>query len=695
MCFRVLLLAKLPSELATLPVASSERRGSSLVSLYLKIAGIKPSARTAYQPIVLGDQNCCHTVFLGISLRQSAQTTGRWTARFGSTSHIIQKVGRSGTWGIFAKIRRIGKVAMFLRRKRDGAALDCRLMTRLYTNRTMKKQKLHLIAKIAALSIVGTMPVLVSSDANAQDSLPPIVQGVQSSKLPVADATYSYTRDAKKPLVPTFVMEKETPPPIVSGRASTLRKSDESKSAEKGLLAPIGTGVVKQVAGALEPGKLRIARAFSPAKMPVRTQGSSTRSAPVPAVQIPSPISVREPQLFAPPSDGMIQGSDISPMAPPIISGSLITPSAQNPTMQPGPVTAPNYFDASPQVNAVTMQSVVSGCGDCGTSGCSSCQTGGCDGSGSCDSCGPGGCYNKNQINCDYGTYGSVSAARRYAYLEYLYLTREDGDITNSNFNPLGEFDFGSGIRLTFGQRSDMTQGREISYFGAFDIETEQTTNDSLNRLNALFAPGGGLFTSDLSAFNNASQHIQAKETSLHSLEYNRVRWGWDVLKSFIGARYIYMDDQYQLNSTAPTFGGTETGIYRLDTLNHLLGAHIGAELFYDIGYRFSLSGVSKFGLYANVNKGDVFLQNDDTVILNTESNDAAFSTTYDLSLLAHYQIRQSARLRFGYNAFYLSNVATVSDNFTPFVSPFTGFDSSDEDDAFIHGFSFGLEIYR
>ena len=50
---------------------------------------------------------------------------------FGQPTSAI-KGGRSGTGGIFAKIRRIGKVAMFVRRKTDGAALDCRLMTCLY-----------------------------------------------------------------------------------------------------------------------------------------------------------------------------------------------------------------------------------------------------------------------------------------------------------------------------------------------------------------------------------------------------------------------------------------------------------------------------------------------------------------------------------------------------------------------------------
>jgi len=551
-------------------------------------------------------------------------------------------------------------------------------------NRPMKKQKLHQLAKFAAVSLIGVVPFTCIGESNAQQGLtPPIVQGSHTSA-PTPDRMYSYDSESSGQLAPAIASNATVVPPIVSGRriGSGVAKPETSgNTSGSGLLGPIGSGI-KQVAGRLEPSIVR--PAFSPAKMPVRAQGSGSRAA-APAIQIQPPAAA--------------SGLSAAPFqSAPVISGSLVTQSPESVLTPFSPtVAAPNYFDSAPILDPVPTTSVVSGCGDCGSS------SGGCDGgcAGGCDSCGPGGCYNPNQINCDYGTYGSVSSARRYAYLEFLYLTREDGDISNSNFNPLGEFDFDPGWRVTLGQRSDMTSGREISYFGTAGIEASQVTNNAENRLNALFIPDGqGLITSDLSAFFNASQHIQFKETSLHSLEFNRVRWGWDVLKSFVGWRYVYLDDQYQLNSTAPTFDGlgnltTESGEFRIDTVNHLLGAHIGAELFYDIGYRFSLSGVSKFGVYANINQVDNFLQNDGTTILDTENDNATISTTYELQLLAHYQIRQTARLRLGYNGIFLGNVATTEDNFSPFVSPFTGFSGSDDDDAFIHGFTFGLEIYR
>ncbi|QEG23070.1 BBP7 family outer membrane beta-barrel protein [Mariniblastus fucicola] len=552
----------------------------------------------------------------------------------------------------------------------------------------MKKQKLQQFAKFAAISIIGAFPVLGLSEISAQQPslMPPIVQGTPSSARP--DVDYSYSSGMSKPLAPARMAENSgIVPPIISGNpigVGVAAGTSQSNPAN-GLLAPIGSGI-KQVAGRVEPAL--VGRAFSPAKMPVLAQEISQPGIGVPAIQIPSPMSIAP---TSPRNMSVLPGAgmDASMQAAPVISGSLVSPGMPQSIMDSGSMTvAPGYFEAGPVVDAIPMESVVAGCGSCGDS--------------SCDTCGPNGSYNPNQINCDYGTYGSVSAARRYAYLEMLYLTREDGNITNSNFNPLGEFDFNPGWRITLGQRPDMTQGREISYFGTAGIEASQTTNNAENRLNALFVTGGGLISDDLSAFNGASQHIQFKETSVHSIELNRVRWGWDVLKSFVGWRYVYMDDKYQLDSTAPNrdiFGnvapGFETGQYRIDTINHMLGAHIGAELFYDIGYRFSLSGLSKFGAYANINKVDNFLQNGGTTLLDTEDNNANISTTYELQLMAHYQIRQTARLRFGYNGMFLGNVATVADNFSPFVSPFTGFSGSDDDDAFVHGFSLGLEIYR
>lgn len=539
----------------------------------------------------------------------------------------------------------------------------------------------------APLITAATKPPIVQGDAGSE-LLPLIVQ---------ADTPAPYLTQPRRDRATRNV------PPVIT-KASRSTADGNASTKKPNLLAPIGSGLAtpkiqQATAQSNVADDYRIARAFSPAAMPI-VQGSSSRNSITPAIALPSPMESfsQAPSTLMPSPMSVIESGpmtlprDSMIPAPPIVSGTLVSPSMQPPMMGAPMVSEPSYFDSAPGVpNGLEFPSVV---GNPTSGGCAD---------GNCESCGPGGCYNANQINCDYGTFGSVSSARRYGYIEALLMTREDGDITNSNFNALGDFDDGFGWRVTLGQRPDMTQGREISYFGTSGIEATRTVTDDRLRLNSLFAPGGGLVSSDLSAFSGAQTHTQFKDSTIQSIESNRVSWGWDVLKSFVGWRYIYFADDYQLTSTGPRrdpfnnpiAGTSETGRFRIDTNNHLIGGHIGAELFYDIGYRFSLSGVSKFGAFANLNKVDFFLENDGFEIIDSEDNGATLSTSYEVQLMAHYQIRQTARLRFGYNAFFLSDVATVSDNFSPFVSPFTGFNATDSDDAFFQGFSFGLEIYR
>ena len=357
----------------------------------------------------------------------------------------------------------------------------------------MKKQKLHRLATFAAISLVGAFPLFGLGQASAQQVIPPIVQG----KPVTAKPSYSYTGAESKPLAPVLIGSKQpVVPPVISGKQLSVASTNSN------LLSPIGSGI-KQVKGTLDPK--RVARAFSPATIPVRTQGSSTRNITTPAIQIPAPSGISSLQ----PSSVLQDSSPISQPfpSPPVISGSLVTQNTV-PSVISGPapaVVGPNYFDAGPATNQVALPSVVSGCSDCGGGGCDSCSAGNPN-------------VNPNQVNCDYGTFGSVSAARRYAYLEFLYLTREDGDVNNSNFNPLGQFDFSPAWRFTIGQRPDMTQGREFSYFGTSGIDTTQVTNDSNNRLNALFSAAGGLIPADLSASTMRHSTSSSKKRTFRAL---------------------------------------------------------------------------------------------------------------------------------------------------------------------------------
>ena len=553
----------------------------------------------------------------------------------------------------------------------------------------MEKQKLHPFAKFATMSLVGALPLLGLGQVEAQQSAQPYVQPHRTAALVSGNEPLpanSYHNGTSRPLQPAMVRSNSSVvPPIITGTQLAVEPSrnEPAVQSQSHVLAPIGTGI-RQVA-ATAAAAPATARPFSPAKMPIRTQGSGTRSLPAPAIQIPS-NSVLTTPAFSPGS------STRSLPSAPVISGSLVNPEVPQSFNDYQPtIASPDYF------NAPIDNGAVGGCSQCGGS-CNN-ANGTCNLNGNPD-------INPDRVNCDYGTYGSVSAARRYAYGEFLYLTRDDGDIIASNFDPLGDFDFNSGSRFTIGTRPDMTQGTELSYFGTFDgIEEGSEFTDDQSRIDALLTTNGGLISNaDLSSFFDASSQTQFKETDIQSIEFNKVRWGWDVLKSFVGIRYVYFEDNYALNSTS-SFNRdaagvlfavpTETGLFRLDTKNNLFGGHIGAELFYDIGYRFSFSAVSKYGAYVNFNEVENFANNNGDIISDTEETSTNISSTYELQVLAHYQLRQTARLRVGYTGFYASGLATVSDNFNGVVGPFSGFNASDEDDAFIQGFSFGLEIYR
>jgi hypothetical protein len=250
-------------------------------------------------------------------------------------------------------------------------------------------------------------------------------------------------------------------------------------------------------------------------------------------------------------------------------------------------------------------------------------------------------------------------------------------------------------------------------------MEQSITRFDAQGRLDTLFAPSVFYNAGEATPFFGADQQDETKQTSLASVEFNKTNWGWDVVKTFVGLRYIYVDDSYQMIShrsaaavpdnpltiadeSQPAF--TEQGKYKMDATNNLIGVHIGEELFYDVGYRLSLSGVIKGGLYANINQFDTSASKQiltgpnagaETIFLTNEDNNSTFSTSVELDLLIHFQLTRRARLTTGYNALWLGDLGTVSDNLNNTLTPFVGTDTSDSDHVFFQGVSFGLELYR
>jgi hypothetical protein len=322
-----------------------------------------------------------------------------------------------------------------------------------------------------------------------------------------------------------------------------------------------------------------------------------------------------------------------------------------------------------------------------------------------CSSCGPGGCYDPATVQSQMGCCGSVVNAGYYLFADGLFWTREDGEVQLSNFFGVNDFNFVAGGRVTLGYRDNATSGRELTYLGTGDLDESITRSNVAGSLSTLFQAAGGIGFAQISGFFNAVSQTQSKESQIHSIELNRVRWGWDVVKSIAGLRYIYFDDAYSFFSSNSI--GTN-GLFVMDSVNNLFGGQLGWELFYDVGYRASASLTTKFGGYINAANVDTNLFNGGIQILAQEEDDSAFASSIDVGLLTHYQLNPRARFRLGYDLLFLWGAFTVQNNIprttfangvitgTPTITPNTGTNLNTNNEAvFFHGVSFGFEVFR
>lgn len=321
-----------------------------------------------------------------------------------------------------------------------------------------------------------------------------------------------------------------------------------------------------------------------------------------------------------------------------------------------------------------------------------------------CSSCGPSGCYDPAMVQSQNGCCGAVVNAGYYFFADALFWTRGDGDVQLSTFFGLNDFNFVGGGRFTLGYRENATQGRELTYFGIGNLDEEETQT-SAGGLQPTFGIAGGL--SLPTGFVNANLHTQTKETQVHSLEYNRIRWGWELLKSFVGVRYIYFDDSVSFFGTSSN-AGNPNALFTQNSVNNLFGVHGGWELFYDVGFRTSASFSSKFGAYVNSADVDTNVFNFGSQILDQEVDDAAIASTIEFNLMTHFQLSPRSRFRAGYDVLLGWGLFTVENNiprdaFIPGVgpgtvplTPLTGTElNTNNGPVVFHGPSIGFEIFR
>jgi len=282
--------------------------------------------------------------------------------------------------------------------------------------------------------------------------------------------------------------------------------------------------------------------------------------------------------------------------------------------------------------------------------------------------------------------------SRTYAIAEAILFRRESqGTLLNASVGS-AQYDYELGGRATIGRRGDCVNGWEASFMTTADPWAARETRVGAG-LNTYMTPVDGLTHANISAFNGASFQELALSSRLYSLEINRLEWGWDVLSTSFGLRYIQLEDQLRYTSVR----GGETGTLQIATNNHLIGPQIGSELFYDIGGRVFLSGKGKLGAFLNANDQNSFLVNTGPVATTLQGSDsqAEFAALGELQMNLFYKLTRNSRLRAGYEMWYLYGVATSNEQYNGTISPLLGRRTDDNDDIFMHGASVGFEWVR
>jgi hypothetical protein len=323
-------------------------------------------------------------------------------------------------------------------------------------------------------------------------------------------------------------------------------------------------------------------------------------------------------------------------------------------------------------------------CESCGGAGCSHCGMGRWNGLGNRELLHMGG-------GCENGCFGLMPCAQNYFIGDVLYWTRNGGDVVGTDFGGVYDYDWNFGTQITMGTRTDPLYGHELVYFGLFELNAGHTDFSPTGAIDARFNPTGGLGYAQTYAFFDGEEVTQTASSRLHSFQLNRTRLGWDVVQSHLGLRYIWFEDEYQLQSRN-VFG--ESGRLSLDARNQLIGPEVGVKLFYDVGRRISFSSHWKLGGYLNAYRTSTLLENDGVQELSNSDSGTGFSASFDLGANVHVHLTQRLRLRGGYGLFWLWDVASVSGNFPYTLTPSSGTSTNDSESAIFHGANVGLEFY-
>lgn len=281
---------------------------------------------------------------------------------------------------------------------------------------------------------------------------------------------------------------------------------------------------------------------------------------------------------------------------------------------------------------------------------------------------------------CDFSYYGSAEA---------LYFRNDSSDHFTLSQNALmGPFDFEWAGRLTLGRVTDCVNGYEVVYAGPFRWSRSGDPGPGVNYQSSLVPLG--VSPPDISAFNNATNHVQVHIARMNTYEVNRRWWAWDIFSTLIGLRVVDYRENFAFASLGST-SGNGPGVLLESTRNRMIGPQVGGELMQPVGLRTLVGVKGKGALLANFSHNNLDII---SPLYNQTASDSEVDVAglVEIGSYVKYSVTPSIRLTAGYEFWYLPEVATVRSQNPQFVSLTTNKVRAD-DELFIHGASFGAQI--
>ena len=245
------------------------------------------------------------------------------------------------------------------------------------------------------------------------------------------------------------------------------------------------------------------------------------------------------------------------------------------------------------------------------------------------------------------------------------------GDRLNNHFvldTDDTSFGLAPGTRLTLGYLVAPHTAIEGGFYGA--NEWDETTRTpafasagGLGPLSPYWGSGNGLF--DTSAFSNSNRQSAAYDSSFNSAELGVRQWFAPSFSALAGFRFINFSDQFQLtasNDAANNQSG-QTGVYRTQTSNNLVGVQAGTEYTHELWPSWLLFSVEgKAGAFANFADEKNLLFNTGTTNSQRSSSASQFSGVCDLSLALTALVTNHLTVRGGYTFLFMNGLALATD---------------------------------